>query len=133
MSRLHWKELLGWDEDYLDDLRVTAFFYIREGQYDIARTFCETLAVLNPENAYDQQTLGALYLQNEDPSSALTYLEKARRLDPENSIVRINRIKALLMLGYREEGLNLLEDFLSDCKEEELRSDAEALQMAYRS
>lgn len=132
MSRLNWNEILGWDEEQIDDMRTTAFLYLREGKYDIAKQFCEALAILSPNNPYDIATLGALYLQLNNPVNALTYLEKAQALDPKSQTVQINRIKALLQLGYREEGLRLLKTFIPNCKDKYISSDAQALQLAYR-
>lgn len=131
-SQLNWKEILDWDEDYIEDLRVTAFLYIREGQYEIARTFCEALAILNPDELHDQATLGALYLQINKPIQALTYLDKAYSMDPKNNLVEMNRIKAMLQLGYRQEGLKLLNSFILKCKDPYMSADAEALKLAYR-
>ena len=131
MSQLNWNKILGWDEEQVEDFRLTAFLYIREGKYDIAKTFCETLAVLNPDNSYDLATLGALYLQLNNPVNALTYLDKAKSLNPKSQTIQINRIKAMLQLGYREEGLRLLKSFIPTCKDKFIVSDAQALQMAY--
>lgn len=131
MSSLNWEKILGWDNEQIEDLRVTAFLYIREGKYEIAKTFCETLAILNPKNAHDLSTLGALYLQLNNPISALTYLDKALALDPTNVIIQINRIKAVLQLGYREEGLRLIDTFVPKCKDKFIASDAMALKAAY--
>ena len=132
MSGLKWNEVLGWDQEQMEDFRVLAFFYIREGKYQMAKTFLEALVILNPESVYDLQTLGALFLQLNEPVSALNYLEKAQQLDPKNSIIQINRIKAMLSMGYREEGLSLLEEFIPNCPDKFLVSDAEALKMAYQ-
>lgn len=132
MSSLNWNKILGWDEEQINDMRTTAFLYLREGKYDIAKAFCEALAILNPNNAYDIATLGALYLQLNNPVNALTYLERAQTLDPKSQTVQINRIKALLQLGYREEGLRLLKVFIPLCKDKFIASDAQALQLAYK-
>jgi predicted Zn-dependent protease len=131
MSQLNWSQILGWDEEQIEEIRITAFLYIREGKYDVAKYFCEALAVLNPENPYDISTLGALYLQLNNPVSALSYLDKAKVLDPDNKFVQINRIKAMLELGYKEEGMKLLKAFIPKCKDRFIASDAEALMQAY--
>lgn len=133
MSEFNWNQALGWSEDEIDDIRVTAFLYIREGKYDIAHTFCEALTVINPNNDYDLSTLGALYLEQNNPVSALSYLDRAQKLNPTNQTIQINRIKAMLQLGYRQEGLRLLKAFIPQCKDPFIASDAEALQMAYRT
>lgn len=131
MSEINWAQALGWDEKQVDEMRITAFLYIREGKYDVAKYFCEALAVINPNNAHDIATLGALYLQLHNPVSALNYLDKAIVLEPGNKLTQMNRIKAMLELGYRQEGLKLLRDFIPKCKDPFLVSDAEALVLAY--
>lgn len=131
MSELNWTQILGWDEEQIEEMRITAFLYIREGRYDVAKHFCEALAVLNPSNPHDISTLGALYLQLNNPVSALNYLDKAKVLDPDNKLIQINRIKAMLELGYKEEGVKLLKDFIPKCKDPFIASDAEALVQAY--
>ena len=131
MSELNWSKILDWDDEKIEEFRLTAFLYIREGKYDIAQSFCETLAILNPESSYDLETLGALYLQLNNPVNALTYLDKARAIDPNSQTIQINRIKALLQLGYREEGVRLLNAFIPKCSDKFIASDAEALKLAY--
>lgn len=131
MSQFNWRQILDWDQEQIEEMRITAFLYIREGKYDVAKSFCEALAVLNPDNPYDISTLGALYLQLNNPVSALSYLDKAKSLDPSNQLVQINRIKAMLELGYKEEGVKLLKRFIPICKDRFIASDAEALMLAY--
>lgn len=132
MSELNWLEIMGWDEGYLDQLRSTAFLYIRQGKYDIAKDYFHMLTVIDPEQSFDLQTLGAIYLQEDNPSLALGYLQKAKSLDPGNWTISLNYIKAMLSMGYQQESINLIEEFLRGCKDPFLRSDAEALKMAYQ-
>src|ERR1700722_12917923 len=63
MGKINWKKELNWNEDQLDDLRFMAYAYIRQGKYDIALPIFEALSVIDSDNAYDAQTLGAIYLQ----------------------------------------------------------------------
>lgn len=131
MSGLNWLEILGWNEEYLDSLRSTAFLYIRQGQYDTAKDYFHTLTIFNPDNSFDLQTLGSIYLQENNAPLAMEYLEKARSIDPNNQTIQMNYIKALLMLGYKEEALTLIRQFKQICKDPFMVSDAEALEMAY--
>ena len=77
MSKINWKEVLGWKEDELDDLRFVGYSYIRQGCYDIALTFFEALVLIGEDKPYDLQTLGAIYLQKGNHLMALSYLERA--------------------------------------------------------
>lgn len=132
MSQLNWLEILGWNEQYLDNLRSTAFLYIRQGKYEVAKDIFHTLTIFNPNHSFDLQTLGSIYLQENQSSLAFAYLEKAKALDPNNNIIKINHIKAMLSLGYRDEAFPLMEDFIKTCPDPYLVSDAEALLLAYR-
>jgi tetratricopeptide (TPR) repeat protein len=107
MGRINWIERLNWGEEEIEDLRMTGFSYLRQGKYDVAVSFFEALVALNPDDAYDTQTLGALYLQLDDPEKALKMFEKALKSDGEHAPTLLNMTKALLMLGKKEEALRL--------------------------
>lgn len=109
MAKVNWLEILGWNEEQVEDLRVTGYAYIRQGKYNIAEPFFEALTVLDPESAYDAQTLGAIYLQSNQPEKALRYLDKALKLEADHAPTLLNLTKALFMLGKKEEGLKLAE------------------------
>lgn len=107
MSRINWRNELGWTEEHLEDLRNTGYAYLRQGKYDIAISFFEALSVLDPESAYDVQTLGALYLQLGNPSKALKWLDRALKLEADHGPTLLNLCKALFMLGKKQEALKL--------------------------
>ena len=130
MSEINWQQKLGWNEDNLDDLRNTAFAYIRQGKYDIAIPIFEALVVLNQDNAYDSQTLGALYLQLNQPAKALLYFDKALQIEGEHAPTLINVAKALFMIGKKDEGLRLAE-ILKNEPDFIISNTAKALILAY--
>lgn len=107
MGRINWVQALGWGEEHLEDLRYTGYSYIRQGKYEIALPFFEALSVLSPDNTYDAQTLGALYLQLKDPKKAIFCLDKALKTEGDHAPTLLNLTKAFLMLGKREEALKL--------------------------
>lgn len=107
MSRINWTEKLKWTDEQLEDLRYTGYAYLRQGKYDIAITFFEALTVLDPENAYDSQTLGALFLQIGEPKKALKWLDHALKIEDDHGPTLLNLCKALFMLNKKEEGLKL--------------------------
>jgi tetratricopeptide (TPR) repeat protein len=106
MSQVDWLSILGWNIDELEDLRFVGYSYIRQGKYDVAITFFEGLAIINPESVYDLQTLGALYLQKGNNLMALNYIEKAIKLDATHLPTLLNRTKALFSLGYKRQALS---------------------------
>jgi len=130
MVEINWQQKLGWNEDNLEDLRNTAFAYIRQGKYEIAIPIFEALVVLNQESAYDAQTLGALYLQLKDPEKALHFFDKALQIEGEHALTLINVAKALFMLGKKEEGLRLAE-ILKNEPDFIISNTAKALILAY--
>ncbi len=101
MSRIDWIDVLGWNEEQITDLRLVGYSYLKQGHYSIALKFFEGLNVINRENAYDTQTLGALYLQIGNHLKALDYIEKALKLDPYHEPTLMNRAKVLFALGYK--------------------------------
>lgn len=114
MGKINWMETLKWDDNQLEDLRLAGYSYIRQGKYDIALSFFEALCVLDPENAYDAQTLGAIYLQMNNPAKALKCFDQALKLDTDHSATLLNVTKAFFMLGRHEEGLRLAKILTED-------------------
>ncbi len=108
MKSINWIEKLGWSDEHIEDLRYTGFSYIRQGKYDIALAFFEALAILDPESAYDAQTLGALYLQLNQPNKALKYFDRALKLEnTDHAPTLLNLAKTFFAMGKKEEGLKL--------------------------
>jgi tetratricopeptide (TPR) repeat protein len=130
MSKIKWIDILGWNDEQLEDLRTTGFAYLRQGKYDIAITFFEALSVLDPRSAYDQQTLGALYLQLNNPIRAIKCFEKAMKLEPDHSLTRLNLAKAFFLLDKKEEGLQVANQ-LKDDPEPQIARVANALLLVY--
>jgi tetratricopeptide (TPR) repeat protein len=131
MSDRNWLEILGWGNQEIDDLRIVAYSYLKQGVYDIALTFFNALTVLAPPTFYDLQTLGALHLQMGNGLKALDYLDRALQLEPKNLPTQMNRAKALFMLGYKRQGL-LAAVELAKNDNKEISSQASALILAYQ-
>lgn len=102
-----WKEILGWNKDQVSDIRFVAYSYLRQGKYDIARKFFESLTLLEPQSAYDHRTLGAIYLQQEEYEKALKSLDRGLDLEPNHDLSLLNKARALINLGRKKEGLDL--------------------------
>lgn len=130
MGRVNWCEVLGWNDEQLEDLRYLAYAYIRQGKYDIAIPFFEGLATLDPNSSYDAQTLGALYLQVNEPAKALKYFDRALMLEADHAPTLLNLTKALLMLGKKEEALKLA-NILKNEPDPAVANVAKALLLAY--
>lgn len=130
MSKIDWREKLGWSKAQIEELRISGFSYIRQGKYDVALPFFEGLVVLDPESAYDAQTLGALYLQLGEPEKAYKSLDRALKLEADHAATLINMTKALFMLGKIPEGLKLAEILVQE-EDPRISSMAEALILAY--
>lgn len=130
MSKINWQEVLGWNEEQLEDLRYTGYAYIRQGKYDIALPFFEALVVLDPESAYDAQTLGAIYLEMNQPAKALKFFDKALKLETDHAPTLLNVMKALFMLGKKEEALKLA-NILKNEPDPSISNMAKALILAY--
>lgn len=107
MSKINWRDALGWTDEQIEDLRYTGYSYIRQGKYDIALPFFEALTILDKESAYDSQTLAAVYLEMNKPAAAMIYIDRALKLDADHTPTLLNLMKAFFMLGKKEEGLRL--------------------------
>jgi tetratricopeptide (TPR) repeat protein len=129
MNKTNWTEILNWKDEQLDDLRLIAYTYIKEGIYDVALTLFDALALLTPQSAYDLQTVGALYLQMGDSLKALETLDRALKLDPDHLPTQLNRAKALFMLGYKEQGLIQAKELVG-LSDTQIADQAEALVLA---
>lgn len=130
MSKINWREALGWTEEQLEDLRITGFAYIRQGKYDIAQPIFEALCVIDPESVYDAQTLGAIHLELGNPNKALKYFDRALKLSGDHGPTLINLAKTFFMLGKKEEGLKLAY-ILRNEKDPIIANTANALILAY--
>ncbi|MBF8263063.1 MAG: hypothetical protein HW387_728 [Parachlamydiales bacterium] len=128
---MDWLEVLGWDEKQIADLRATGCTYIQQGVYSTALKYFEALSVLNPSNSYDLATLGALHLQLGNGLQALDFIDRATKVEPQSLETRLNRAKALFMLGYRRQGL-LQAMELEKCDDPGVASQASALVLAYK-
>jgi len=106
MGSVQWSDILGWDEGALEDLRFLGYAYLKQGKYDIARSLFEALMALESRDAYDLQTLGALYLETGKNLQALNTIEQALKLDPSHAETLLNRAKALFALGFRRQGIS---------------------------
>jgi tetratricopeptide (TPR) repeat protein len=130
MSTVNWREILGWSSDQLEEIRLSGFSFLREGHYNKALIFFKALVVLDPVNAYDAQTLGALYLQLGENQKAIDILNTALTLEPEHEPTLLNKAKALLSLGQMNEALALTRQ-LQRSRDPSISSDADALLSAY--
>jgi tetratricopeptide (TPR) repeat protein len=130
MSRKNWLKELNWTHLHTDELRHAAYSYIRQGKYDIALPFFEALVVLEPENPYDLQTLGAIYVQINLPKKAIACLNRALQFDAEHGPTLLNLTKALFMAGQIDEGKRLAKILLND-KDPVIANNASALLMCY--
>lgn len=130
MGRINWMKQLGWTPEQIEDMRNAGFAYVRQGKYEIALPFFEALVVLNPDSAYDAQTLGAIYLQINQPAKALKYFDIALKVDADHTPTLLNVTKALFMLGKKHEGLKLAQILVKE-KDAAISNVAKALILAY--
>lgn len=130
MSKINWREVVHWNDEQIEDLRFTAYAYIRQGKYDIAIPIFEALCLVDQESSYDAQTLGALYLQLNNPSKALKYFDRALKIEADHGPTLLNLTKALFMLGKKDEGLKLA-NILKNEKDPAISNIAKALILAY--
>lgn len=130
MSSIKWQEIVGWDSDALEDLRFLGYAYLKQGKYEIAKSFFEALVAINPQSLYDLQTLGGLYLETGQNLQALSTIEQALKLDSHHAETLLNRAKALFALGYRRQALAQTKA-LGGHSDKQVASQATALLLAF--
>ena len=130
MSSVEWSDILGWDNEALEDLRSLGYAYLKQGKYEIARSVFEVLMTLNHKSAYDLQTLGALYLEMGKNLQALNTIEQALKLEPAHPQTLLNRAKALFALGFRRQGVSQANSLLAH-QDRFIADHASALLLAY--
>jgi tetratricopeptide (TPR) repeat protein len=119
-------EQLGWSEGNLRELQNLGYAFFIEGKYPIASLYYETLTRLNPDEPYNHQLLGAIYLEANENELAVEALNKALQLDPSHVPTKLNKTKALFALEKREEALALAKE-VKATKTPKLSDVAEAL------
>jgi predicted Zn-dependent protease len=130
MAKIDWKAKLGWGEIHLDEIRNAGYSYIRQGKYKIATPFFEALVILDPNSAYDLQTLGALYVQTNQAENAIKYLDRALQLETDHSPTLLNLAKAFFMAGKTDEGIRLV-NILQNDPNQYISGTASALLLTY--
>lgn len=130
MGKTNWLELLDWDEEQIEDLRHAGYSYIRQGKYEIAISFFGALVILEPDSAYNAQTLGALHLQVGNAEQAIRYLDRALKLEGDHSPTLLNMVKAQFLLGKNDEALQLARILARDSNSA-VSNVAKALLLAY--
>lgn len=50
-----WKAILGWNDEELEELRISGYQFLRQGHYRKAILFFEALIILDPLSVYDFQ------------------------------------------------------------------------------
>lgn len=131
MGTINWMQKLSWTEEHIEDLRYTGYSYIRQGKYDIALAFFEALEVLTPDSVYDAQTLGALYLQLNQPNKAMKCFDRALKLETgDHGATLLNLAKTFFSMGKKEEGLKLAQ-ILKNEQNQTIANTAKALILAY--
>lgn len=130
MAKVQWQKMLGWNEAQLDEFRISGFLYLRQGLYNKAERFFQVLVLLDPHNAYDNQTLGALYLQQGKEEQCLEKLNIALSIEPFHEPSLLNKAKALLLLRKKEEAFVILRP-LEKSLDSHIANDASALLLAY--
>lgn len=126
----NWTELLGWDEDKIEEIRFFGFSLLREGKYERARLFFEVLLILNKDSVIDRQTLGALYLQMNENDKALEQFNQVLEKMPDHEPTLLNKAKALFMLNQNQTAIAIIEK-LTKSSDLMIADDASALMLTH--
>ncbi|MGR3912645.1 MAG: type III secretion chaperone [Candidatus Rhabdochlamydia sp.] len=130
MSSIEWTDILGWNEEAIEDLRGLGYAYLKQGKYSIAASLFEAILTLKHHTNYDLQTLGALYLEMGKNFQALDMIERALKMDPYHAETLLNRVKALFALGFRRQAATQAQALSQDASSL-IADQASALLLAY--
>jgi predicted Zn-dependent protease len=114
LSKINLLEKLGWGEEHIEEFRNAGYAYIRQGKYSTALPFFEALTILQPQSAYDVQTLGAIYVQLNEPTKAIKYLDRALQLEADHAPTLLNLCKTFFMMDKKQEGIKLAQVLAKD-------------------
>ncbi|MEM7049989.1 MAG: tetratricopeptide repeat protein [Acidobacteriota bacterium] len=102
-------EAIGLDSDRILAMALYAHELADQGRPDSARLLLQTLAGLEPDNAYLHSCLGALQMQMSDKEEAVVSLRRALDLDPNDIAAATNLGELALEKGDLESAAALLE------------------------
>ena len=86
--------------------------------------------ILDTEGSYDAQTLGAIYVELNQPEKAIKYLDRALQIESDHAPTLLNLTKAFFMSGKKEDGKRLA-NILKKDPNPFISSQASALLLAY--
>lgn len=99
-----------------DEIRLVAelgYGLAEQGRVSEAITLFEGLAALAPATVYFHAALGALWLREDDPKKALTYLNHVLEAEPRDVVTLVNRGEAYLRTGEKESATRDFEKAIS--------------------
>ena len=125
-DNMNWQQALNLSQNQINDIKHVGFSYIKQGSYDIALKFFQALHILQPQDPYNVQILGAIHLQTANHIKALEFLDKALKLDPRHLPTLLNKARTLFFLGYKQQALHLAQ-FLSKQPDPEIQEKAKSI------
>jgi predicted Zn-dependent protease len=88
---MRWAELLEWPPEKLYETAQLGYRFYESGQYDKAEQIFKGLTILDPDNYYYHQILGAAYQQQKNYMEAVLEYSYALDLNDEDLVSRTNR------------------------------------------
>lgn len=102
---INWKEVIGFNDEQIQNIRTAGELYRRQGHYKTALTYWRAICIFDKTSVFDQQMLGALLLEVNQAQEAVPVLEKALALQPKHYRTHLNLARALLDSGRKAEAL----------------------------
>src|SRR3990167_3955402 len=127
----NWKEFLGFGKTQINDMRSIGYFYFKQGLFETALSYFNALEVIEPLSTYDLQTIGALYLQMGNNLKAIEYFDKALQIDSNHSPTKLNKTKALFVLGQKKEAIESALELVGN-KDPHIATAAKVLILSYQ-
>jgi len=93
-----------------------AFFWrtVPEQKQDIELNSVDYIIEAKPDSVEGYLAKGNYYIRNDQPEEALTWIEKAAKIEPDNKAVQFNRGLAFMQLGKYDEAIKNMEPLTDD-------------------
>lgn len=106
-------KVLAQKPDHLQSARLVALNKLRMGDAQDAIAVLTPVLKANADNAGLLAVLGEAYLQTKQFSTALQYLDRAAAIQPQDTVIKENRARALLAMGREDQAVRELEQAAS--------------------
>lgn len=98
-GKLSWGELFNFNPQEMHDIAQIGYGFFKDSHYDKAEQIFKSLAVMEPENYYYRQMLGAIFQKRNQFEDAEAHYNDALSRNPDDVVSYTNRGEVYLRMG----------------------------------